>query len=403
MRQRLHEEGESHLERGFEFRYPVSTTKTWIRQLAWIFEEERKRLSQWIPDDAFGEPIKIELYRWNEFAEAYRSEVSVLGIFDKRIQLPLADLDNASPRLVQLVSHELAHAMIWRAAGNSVPRWYHEGLASRLEMGDVVNTIPDLIESRTVIALPMVEAVLEGFSEPQFVSLAYEEAQLAVRFLEEEYGVETVQEFLGAFGEGKDTEAAMAEILDLTPVEFDQSLRDWGQTATRFWPEEVRRYGNEAPMVFVEMAEKQAENRRIQPVLRSGKAFQAKSMETGPTPLQQWHPHLVGDSEVLSSRLRDIRALLRDGSLSALYEMGPICEELSVLLLSFQSSRAIRAPDPEIATRLRHSTSKLLYVASSCTRGELGKMDTLLSDYDSLNRQLSAELSKHGLTNPLEM
>ena len=154
--------------------------------------------------------------------------------------------------LVNVLSHELAHALIGRATDEQSPKWFHEGLAEHIQMKqDYANPIPDLAGTGRVISFPVIEPILQGFAEGQLITLAYGEAAWVVHYLEAEHGVGAIHGFLDAFRRGLTTEEAVDDVLGLTVVEFDTDFRRWAlEEAPSAWPTRVYRYDRELEVPF---------------------------------------------------------------------------------------------------------------------------------------------------------
>jgi len=212
----------------FEVRYPKATGERYARQVAWVLEEERKRLQHWIPPAA-GKPIEVHLFPLKDFYSSFGGNISVVGIFDGKVRVPFAELRSLHPQLVAILSHELAHALIADATHSQAPHWLQEGLAQHIEMGTRrINPLPDLARTGRALSFPTVDPILRGFAEEQFVELAYSEAAWAVDFIETRFGDKAIPRLLGAFAAGKTTEQALRDVCSMAPAEFDRALWAWG-------------------------------------------------------------------------------------------------------------------------------------------------------------------------------
>jgi tetratricopeptide (TPR) repeat protein len=232
----------SYRSKNFDVRYPVATGETYARGVWLVLEEERRRLLRWIPNPGTKE-IEVHLFPLKEFFTTFGGE-NVVGLYDGKVRVPFADLQSLDPELVQILSHELAHAMIAGATKDQAPHWFQEGLAEHIEMGvGRINPLPDLMRTGRALSFPTVEPILSGFAEPQLVDLGYSEAAWSVHFLEARFGVKAIHGLLRAFGEGKTTDQAVQQVSGLTPAALDQAFWQWGTTvAPQARNLEVRRY-----------------------------------------------------------------------------------------------------------------------------------------------------------------
>jgi hypothetical protein len=232
----------SYRSKNFDVRYPVATGETYARGVALVLEEERHRLQRWIPNPGTKE-IEVHLFPLKEFYSTFGSE-NVVGVYDGKVRVPFADLQSLDPELVQILSHELAHAMIAGATKDQAPHWFQEGLAEHVEMGlGRINPLPDLMRTGRALSFPTLDPILSGFAEPQLVDLGYSEAAWTIHFLEARYGVKAIHGMLKAFADGKTTDQAVQQVSGLTPADLDRALWTWGTTeAPQARNLEVRRY-----------------------------------------------------------------------------------------------------------------------------------------------------------------
>lgn len=227
----------------FDVRYPLATGEIYARGVSLVLEEERRRLLRWIPQPG-PKRIEVHLFPIRDFMSVFGGDISVVGVYDGKVRVPFADLQSLHPELVQILSHELAHAMIAGATRDQAPHWLQEGLAEHVEMGlGRLNPLPDLARTGRALSFPTVEPILSGFAEEQLVDLGYAEAAWTVHFIESRFGVKAIHGLLDAFAAGKTTDEAIQAVCGLSPAEFDRALWDWGANkAPQARNLEVRRY-----------------------------------------------------------------------------------------------------------------------------------------------------------------
>ena len=195
----------------FEVRYPRLTGEKYARQLTTVLVAERQRLQRWIPVAADHEPIEVVLFPLLRFMGVYGGGIDVVGIYDGKVRVPFADLRSLHPQLVRILTHELAHAMIAEMTHDQAPHWFQEGLAQHVEMGTgPINPIPDLYRTSHLLAFPMIDPILKGFSEPQLVELAYSESVWAIHFIESRFGVGGVAQDAAGVRGGADHRGGVA-------------------------------------------------------------------------------------------------------------------------------------------------------------------------------------------------
>lgn len=231
---------------GLEVRSPRLSGDRYPEQIAAVLELERQRIARWIPQGRRG-TLRVELYPLRSFLSVYGFDVGGVTLSDGRVRVPFADLRSLHPKLVAILSHELAHAMLFHATKARSPRWFHEGLAQHVEMGTGrINPIPELARQGRVLAFPMLEFVLEGFAEPALVEIAYAESAWVVHFLEARWGVNGLHRLQAEFARGAATAEALREVTGLGLVDFDREFRRWAsEEAPAARSLEVRDYQGE--------------------------------------------------------------------------------------------------------------------------------------------------------------
>jgi tetratricopeptide (TPR) repeat protein len=80
--------------------------------------------------------IPVVISSREEFGASTSSGPEVAGLFDGKIRLPVGGVTRVDQRLIQVIRHELTHAILHEKGAGRVPRWLHEGLAQLLEPRD---------------------------------------------------------------------------------------------------------------------------------------------------------------------------------------------------------------------------------------------------------------------------
>ncbi|HEX6199634.1 MAG TPA: hypothetical protein VF150_05165, partial [Thermoanaerobaculia bacterium] len=351
MEQRLYEDPETFETDHFDIVYPRLTSVEHAADLAGVLEAELGRLERWIPA-AEGAVHTVHLYPLMEFLRAYSENVLVLGLYDGRLRVPLADLRSLHPRLVAVLSHELAHAMVAAATDDQAPKWFQEGLAQHVEMvPGRVNPIPDLHREGRILAFPMIESILDGFSEPQLVDLAYGEAAWVVHYIEAEHGVGAIRSLIASFARGRTTEEALQEVFRMSVAEFDRAVWSWclGEAPAAWQPPERRRYEEEL-------------NRYVRPSTESQPRVSAPT-----SALASWHALYSARTRPVKAILGRVVAPIRASRPAPAHECATLVRELTTLL---KDPEALAAPEPAVRRILEEAYRQLGQMAWACREGD---------------------------------
>jgi hypothetical protein len=130
--------------------------------------------------------------------------------------------------LWQTVRHEFVHALLsdqLGPAGSAVPTWLNEGLAMELS-GDRWSDLDQIRKQEfTLIPLPALEGVWGGLSSDA-ATVAYLEANSAVHYLIDRYGMHRVQALLAHLKARQGLSAAMQSQLSLSYEQFQSRWMD---------------------------------------------------------------------------------------------------------------------------------------------------------------------------------
>jgi tetratricopeptide (TPR) repeat protein len=354
----------------FLVRFPAGGGGRYGRQIATVLEEERTRVLQWIPQPA-GEPVIVELLLLESFLDAYAGEIPVLGLFDGRVRMPLADIRSLAPEWIGLVSHELTHALLSGATRGRAPHWLQEGLAQHAEMGRLlVNPMPELEASGRTLSFPALEPILRGFAEPQLVELAYSESAWVVAFLESRGGRETLRRLVAAYAGGASTESAIQAVVGMDLPTFDRAFRDW---AVRRAPAKrliaARRFDRELERPFAaETVEAEAGRRAVDGV-RVGATGSAG------TPGASQRAAMVAWHELYRAATAEAKGVY--SRVDRIYRSGlgaPAPADCSSLLGSATAlvsgrSDALGAPELRLAKDLQAAFEALVLFGETCEQG----------------------------------
>jgi hypothetical protein len=367
----------------FEIIYPQVTSPRYAEQLGVVLEAERQRISRWIPLRA-GHPIEVDLFPLERFLRAHSGGILVLGLYDGRVRVPFADLQSLHPRLVTVLSHEVAHALLAQATYDRAPDWFHEGLAQHIEMmPGRINPIPDLAKRGRVISLPMIEAILDGFGEPQLVDLAYGEAAWVIHYLEAVHGVKTIRAFADAYSRGLSTEQTVREVLDLSVAELDRAVWDWCiDDAPPSWPTELVRYDRKLEGVT---SSQSADAREI--------VSEARGDHRRPT-MTSWYQTYNRDVAPFKASLRDILGPLKENKLPRPIACVTLSGQINRLL---QDPNALHPPNETIELALGRAFHDFAAMAQSCSRGDADGARVSLARAEQALGAAAHELKRYGM------
>ncbi len=368
----------------FSVRFPAASGERYARQIATVLEEERQRLLQWIPPTE-GERVIVELLPLESFLDAYAGEMPVIGLFDGRMRMPLADIQSLEPEWIAIVSHELTHALLTRATRGRAPHWLQEGLAQHAEMGRLhVNPLPELEASRRTLSFPALEPILRGFAEPQLVELAYSEALWAVGYIESRGGAAALRRLVAAFAGGASTERATAALFGQDLPTFDRAFRDW---AARRAPAKrlvaARRFDQELERPFAaETSEAEAGRNAVLGVRVEPAGGTLPPTRERVAAMRSWHVGYLAAAGGARADYERIAALYRSGRGQPAPQDCAALRRQALDLIRGQAA-ALGAPEVRVAQELRGAYEALARFGELC---ENGRAIEALEDFDRASR-----------------
>lgn len=133
---------------------------------------------------------------------------------------------NLNRSLINLLAHEYAHLVLDGRIGlGDVPRWFNEGLAMTVSMEWGWSESFSLNQAAVfgrLVPLGWIENV-NAFSQPK-ASVSYSESYLAVRYLYNTYGKESVNRMLDSLAAGASIDAAMVTATGANFLEFESEF-----------------------------------------------------------------------------------------------------------------------------------------------------------------------------------
>ncbi len=175
--------------------------------------------------------IVVVLHAKSTFQSETGSPMWADGLFDPvlgRIQIPTQDALANRAWLTRVLRHELVHALLHDQlgpSGSAVPTWLNEGLAMELS-GDRWSDLDQVMKQEfTLIPLPALEGKWGGLSSDA-ATVAYLEANSAVHYLIDRYGMPRVQALLAHIKTKQTLSAAMQSQLSLSYEQFQSRWMD---------------------------------------------------------------------------------------------------------------------------------------------------------------------------------
>jgi hypothetical protein len=224
--------------------YPKSNAlEPSIQQLSKILEAEYQRLrATWFPR-ASERRITVNVLEWEQFEEYSGSEY-IAGLYTNQVFLPLAGVTSFPPEIVAIGTHELTHALIADCTRNLAPRWFHEALASRMEMVDTSENAFRSYAPERLLSVSVLDDVADQSPDPELIGETYRVGESTLRFIEARYGRAAIARMLDAFASGADTEAAVRAVTRGSIADLDNAARQWGAAQPAIFPaDEIVRYG----------------------------------------------------------------------------------------------------------------------------------------------------------------
>jgi hypothetical protein len=394
----------SYRSKNFDIRYPTATSETYARGVALVLEEERRRLQRWIPNPG-SEVVEVHLFPLQDFYSTFGRE-NVVGVYDGKVRVPFAEIQSLDPELVQILSHELAHAMISGATKDQAPHWFQEGLAEHVEMGvGRINPLPDLARTGRALSFPTLEPILSGFAEPQLVDLGYSEAAWTLHFLESRFGLKSIHGLLKAFAAGKTTDQAIQEVTRLAPADLDRALWKWGTAeAPQAWNSEIRRYdeayatklvreegrkGYSTPGTSVAAAEPAVEKESSEQLVEGREEEIRRRMD-------KWYERYQARSAVVKRALQPVVNAYQPGA--------PPMSLQTCVPLTVEAARVLdelplwTSPDSNVNRMLRMGYQTLVQAGKACQDGRGADARTLLGKASAQFNEAARFLKPYGMT-----
>lgn len=174
------------------------------------------------------QPIVVLLYTNEAFSNVTGAPAWVDALHDGKIRVPAQGLTGVTPRLREVLRHELTHAFVQEKSRNRAPRWLHEGLGQWFEgqrSSRQASLLRQLAE-RGRMPIAGIEALIHAGSFEE-VSAGYLLALVVVEMMMDSYGMNGVNRVLEQLGAGASFEEALRAGYRMDAAELERATLDW--------------------------------------------------------------------------------------------------------------------------------------------------------------------------------
>jgi hypothetical protein len=226
----------------FDIRYPRDMPPERGKKIGDILEAELRRLrASWFPPAGHTKRITVDVLSWEDF-QNYTGSEYILGLFTNKLFLPIANVEHFIPEVVAIMTHELTHALIAEATNNLAPRWFHEALASRLEMDETSRNAFQIYRDERFLTVSLLDAVAGGSPDPELIVESYQIGETTLRFVEAKYGKAAIARMIAAFRNGATTDEAVRIATNGSVADLDRLARAWGASQPTLFTDAIVRY-----------------------------------------------------------------------------------------------------------------------------------------------------------------
>lgn len=175
-------------------------------------------------------PIQVVTYGPGQFQDATKLDDHVGAVFDGKIRIPLTDKDGKylpDEELKRRLTHEYVHVVIRHLADMNVPWWVNEGFAETFssEIDNVDReTITKAAEAGKLIKLADLQDAQLFRRNPEDLTLAYSEAQIATNYLWTRFGSRKLAAFMADLGAKVPAETALKTHYGRTLADLDREI-----------------------------------------------------------------------------------------------------------------------------------------------------------------------------------
>jgi tetratricopeptide (TPR) repeat protein len=218
----------------FLIRYDGAVNETIGREVAVALEREHQELVQefhFTPQA----PVTVTLYTNREFNDVTHAPSWASAINDGEIRIPVEGLTALTPKVHDVLRHELTHTFVNARTGNNCPTWFHEGLA-QLRVGatpaGMYQQLSEARENGTLLPLWSLEGPVLSYSSEQ-ARLAYLESLAATEYLVTRKGRHALSRILDLLARGQTMNDALTRVIGL---DYQELQIAWEADLGRYRP-----------------------------------------------------------------------------------------------------------------------------------------------------------------------
>lgn len=180
--------------------------------------------------------IPVIIYTKEQFQEMTGTPDWIGGLFDGIIRVTASTIEGEDGRLRDILYHEYTHALLYKKVGNNLPRWLNEGLAQYEEpvgndiQGEDITFLIKYLSQGKLIALSDLDKALMHRENKEQLGLAYLEAKLLVRYINELYYFYRIVSILDGLASGKDIDTALQETIFVDTERLEKNWLEWLNT-----------------------------------------------------------------------------------------------------------------------------------------------------------------------------
>ncbi|MDA9101303.1 peptidase MA family metallohydrolase [Omnitrophica bacterium] len=180
----------------------------------------------------FKHKVVVLLYDEADFKQVTEAPHWVTGLYDGKVRMPINKKGFSDQDLKSLTAHEVSHAFVAAMSSGKAPAWINEGLAV-YEQNKIKSRGMRLfnkyarqgklfsLDELTAGSGPM------SLKDQDRINLFYSQSFHLVRYLIHRYKMFRVKEMLQAYGNGKNSEEVIREVLKLSMARLE---REWLET-----------------------------------------------------------------------------------------------------------------------------------------------------------------------------
>ena len=218
----------------FLLRYDGRVNETIGTKIAAAMDDEYYELSKELSFSPRA-PIEVTLYTNREFQDVTHAPSWVSALNDGEIRIPVEGLEEVTPRLRQLLRHELTHSFVNARTLGNCPTWFHEGLAQLRERNQDTRHYQTLVGAQangTLMPLWSLEGSILGYGKEKAL-LAYAESRSAVEYLIARRGKDSIPRIIDLLARQQTMNDALKSVVGL---DYQQFQTAWETDITRYRP-----------------------------------------------------------------------------------------------------------------------------------------------------------------------